>query len=213
VPADYLDRDWRFSKKSRHLSPEVMSIVAKSDFLRMYLVGEHGGGWIDADTIVIRDYRSELAHLLGDKLLWHSEQFFYANQGNALLKNAAKSMLVADQLVWGDPGRIKLAVQANKPEIDFVPVEFFDPGYRPTYNAGAYEIMFRKDVEVEDFLVNDAQRIQKMYHSSFVRFIPRETPVAEFLAEGTLLSKILLSVDGDTARWDADCAEIRECLR
>lgn len=213
VPAAQIDHDWRFSHASGHLSPALMSIVAKSDFLRMHVVAEHGGAWIDADTIVMRDFRPRLEGLLGDRLLWHSEQFFCAKPGNALLRGAADAMLAADQLTWGDPGGIKAAVQANKVDkVDFLPVDFYDPGYRPLYGARSYEVMFRTDLAPGDFLKNDKQCIQKMYNSAFVKFIPRDMPVVEFLDSGMLLAQLFLALEPDPQLWITEAATMRSAL-
>lgn len=206
VPAEYIDHAWRFSHKSGHLSPALMSIVAKSDFLRMHVVAEHGGAWIDADTIIMRDFRQEMDSLLGDKLLWHSEQFFCAPPGNRFLADAARNMLEAKHLVWGDPGGIKKAVQDHKPEIDFLPPSFYDPGYKPLYGARSYEVMFRTDLAPENFLKNGAQCIQKMYNSAFVKFIPRNMPVEEFLSSDMLLAKVFLSLEPEKAFWISEAA-------
>lgn len=207
-----IDKDWRFTHKSGHLSSALMSIVAKSDFLRMAVVAEHGGAWIDADTIVLRDYRPSLQRLLSDRLLWHSEQFFCARPGNTLLRAAADEMLAAEGLTWGDPGGIKAAVQARREEVDFIPVDFYDPGYRPAYGARSYEVMFREDLAPEDFLKNGAQSIQKMYNSAFVKFIPRDMPVVDFLGSDMLLAKIFRALDADRDRWVAEAARVHHTL-
>jgi len=212
VSSDYLDREWKFSRKFDHVSQNRMSIVAKSDFIRMHLIGEHGGCWIDADTIVLRDYRPELARLLSDKLLWHTEQFFCAKPGNTLLKSAAQSMLDVDQLVWGDPGGIKSAVREKHLEIDPIPVSFWDPGYRPSYNAKAYRVIFRNDISAKYFLRSEGQFIQKMYNTSFCKFISPDMQVSDFLKSDMLLSKIFKNVNGNVPGWIADCETIRDYL-
>lgn len=212
VAPEMLERDWQFSHKSGHLSPELMSIVAKSDFLRMQLVGQHGGTWIDADTIVLRDYRAWQSENLGDKLLWHSEQFFCSRPGNPYLLEAANAMRSSERLVWGDPGGIKAAVQANKADIDFIPTHFYDPGFQPPYGARSYEAMFRTDLEAEGFLTNGQQCIQKMYNSAFVKFIPRDTSVEELINSGNLLAKIFFAIDPNRQRWIDDAAEVGNLL-
>ncbi len=212
VSVELIDRDWRFSHQSGHLSPALMSIVAKSDFLRMQVVSQHGGAWIDADTIVMRDYRPRLNELLGEKLLWHSEQFFCSRPGNRFLLEAANAMGSADRLIWGDPGGIKAAVQKNKADIDFVSVDFYDPGFYPPYGARSYDVMFRNDLKAEDFLKNGHQCIQKMYNSAFVKFIPRDMSVKAFLASDLLLAKIFLMMKADSTNWVSDSIDIQDEL-
>ncbi|NHX28238.1 hypothetical protein HA397_30345, partial [Escherichia coli] len=93
VPQEHLQKAWAFTRQVPHLSPEIMRIIATSDFLRMYVVAERGGVWIDADTIVLRDYRAQIDAMADDTLLWHSEQFFCARQGNPILSRIAGNML------------------------------------------------------------------------------------------------------------------------
>jgi hypothetical protein len=208
VPRHLIDKRWQFAHKSGHLSAELMHIVATSDFLRMYMVAEHGGVWIDADTIVLSDFRDELSNLLRDRLLFHSEQFFCSQRDNTLLLQVVENMITADRLIWGNPGSIHDIVKANKEQVDFIPMTFFDPGYTPTYNASCYDVILRHDVSVESFRHNPKQRIQKLYNSQFVKFIPREQPISDFISSGMLLARIFLAQRSDPSFWIHEGARI-----
>ncbi|MBN0203745.1 hypothetical protein JTL45_34785, partial [Pseudomonas aeruginosa] len=90
------------------LAEGIEAIVAKSDFIRMAFVHQHGGAWVDADTLFLRDPTSSLFPAgLSHKLHWNSECIFASQPGNPLLARALATGLEGGAHTWGNPGRIK----------------------------------------------------------------------------------------------------------
>lgn len=205
-------KDWRFSTSSDLLTSELMTIVAKSDFLRMRTVYELGGVWMDADSIVLKDFSSML-NTLTHKLTWHSEQFFGALPGQDILKIASDNMLKAPLQKWGNPGGIKDIIQRNPQAISHLNWKtLLDPNYKIPYNYKSYDIMINTDVGPEDFLCNKEQILLKMYNSGFIKYDIAKQTVEEFLDSGTLLSKIFLSLDSSRSRWIDECNSLTDQL-
>ncbi|MEW3423886.1 glycosyltransferase, partial [Pseudomonas aeruginosa] len=55
-----LGKAWAFEPLPFTLAKGIEAIVAKSDFIRMAFVHRHGGAWVDADTLFLRDPTSAL---------------------------------------------------------------------------------------------------------------------------------------------------------
>ena len=53
ISTEYQSKDWRFSALEFDAAAVATSVVAKSDYIRMAYVLEHGGVWLDADTILL----------------------------------------------------------------------------------------------------------------------------------------------------------------
>lgn len=81
-----LGKPWSFEPLPFTLAEGIEAIVAKSDFIRMAFVHQHGGAWVDADTLFLRDPTSSLFPAgLSYKLHWHSECIFASQPGNPCL--------------------------------------------------------------------------------------------------------------------------------
>lgn len=81
-----LGKAWAFEPLPFTLAKGIEAIVAKSDFIRMAFVHRHGGAWVDADTLFLRDPTSALFPAgLSHKLHWHSECIFASQPGNPCL--------------------------------------------------------------------------------------------------------------------------------
>ncbi|MGI0586392.1 hypothetical protein ACRCOW_32950, partial [Pseudomonas aeruginosa] len=52
-----LGKPWSFEPLPFTLAEGIEAIVAKSDFIRMAFVHQHGGAWVDADTLFLRGNR------------------------------------------------------------------------------------------------------------------------------------------------------------
>lgn len=206
------NKDWRFSISSNLLTSELMSIVAKSDFLRMRTVYELGGIWMDADSIVLTNFAYMLDNL-SHKLTWHSEQFFGALPGHDILRIASENMLKAPMQKWGNPGGIKDIIQRNQHEISHVNWKtLLDPNYKTPYNYKSYDIMVDTKVSASEFLCNTNQILLKMYNSGFMKYDIAKQTVDDFLNGDTLLAKIFLSLDPDKARWSEECSKLEALL-
>lgn len=214
VPQELIDRPWSFGLKSAHLSTEIMDIVAFSDFIRLYIVHHHGGFWVDADTIAMNDFSDRLERMSVDgKLLYHSQQFFGAAAGHPIPKRAADNLInVTGPMQWGYVGDFDKMVAEEPGIIAKIPLTNMDCGHRPMYRAVEFDVMFRKDIEPSEFLTNPEQMILKMYNSQFVKFVPAEQPVEDFLESGILLSKIFLHLNSDRTFWADESARVKDYL-
>ncbi|MDG9882430.1 glycosyltransferase [Pseudomonas sp. GD04058] len=196
-----LSRTWGFEPLAFSMDKGIEAIVAKSDFIRMAYVHEHGGVWIDADSLLLRDPTPVLfPRGLGRRLHWHSECLFAARPGNPLLAEALGAGLARQIHAWGNPGGIKDIVARHPQALVPIPASLFDPGYRPLYNFAGCEVMRRTDIAVEDFLRRDVSAL-KLYNTWFKRTAVKEQSVEEFLDGGTLLARLFLHIEKDRGYW------------
>ncbi len=210
IDASILGKVWRFEPLTFSMDKEIQAIVARSDFIRMAYVHRHGGAWIDADSILLRDPTSLMFPAgLDERLHWHSECLFAALPGNVQLAEALATGLAVEAHAWGNPGGIKEIV-ARSPNQQ-VPISYAvcDPGYRPLYNFASCAVMRRKDIAVSDFLLRDVSLL-KLYNTWFKRTATCDESVAEFLDEVTLLSRIFLHIEPDRGYWLGECERLIE---
>lgn len=198
----YLSKAWCFEPLDFEMNHGIRNIVAKSDFIRMAFVHRHGGAWIDADTVLLRDPTATLfPHGLSAKLHWASEALFGSLPGNALLGQAVAEALSQRAHRWGDPGRIKALIATAPERCVTIPAHSFDPGYRPLYNFATCDVMMRRDLDVGEFLVSPGVDMLKLYNTYFARTRSPLPSVAQFLDEGSLLAKLFLHIEPDRAFW------------
>ncbi|MBF8669931.1 hypothetical protein IR012_10085 [Pseudomonas putida] len=205
---DILERHWAFEPLAFSLAAGVEDIIAKSDFIRMAFVHRHGGAWVDADTLFLRDpSKVVFPQGISAKLHWYSECLFASQPGNPLLAQALQQGLNARAHTWGNPGRIKDIVACRDDGLVIIPDEVVDPGYHPRYNFANCEVMRRRDVGVADFLQRDVALL-KLYNTYFRRTSVRSETVAEFLAGGTLLANLFLHLEANLDYWLAQVEEL-----
>ena len=201
IDARILGKGWGFEPLAFNLAEGIEAIVAKSDLIRMAFVHQHGGAWVDADSIFFRDptrllFPTGLSH----KLHWYSECIFGSLAGNELLAHALEAGLAGGVHAWGNPGGIKDIV-AQRPS-EWVPIahSLIDPGYRPLYNFSSCEVMRRQDVTAAEFLVTDVAML-KLYNTYFNRTAQRVGTVEDFFAEDSLMAKLFLHIEPDPGYW------------
>ncbi|WP_224032550.1 glycosyltransferase [Paraburkholderia caribensis] len=202
IGTDYLARDWCFEPLVFEMDHGIRRIVAKSDFIRMAFVHRHGGAWIDADTLLLRDPTASLfPHGLSAKLHWAGEALFGSQPGNLLLDQAIAEMAHRPAHRWGDPGGIRASVAAEPQSVVPIPARCFDPGYRPFYNFTTCDVMMRRDLDVSAFLVSPGTDVLKLYNTYFTRTRSSLPTVAHFLDEGSLLARLFLHIEPERAFW------------
>ncbi len=205
---DILDRAWAFKPLAFTLAKGVEAIIAKSDFIRMAFVHRHGGIWVDADTLFLRDpSEAVFPHGVSAKLHWYSECLFGSLPGNPLLAQALHQGMSTLAHAWGNPGCIKDIVARTSDGLVIIPGEVVDPGYQPKYSFASCEVMRRRDVGVADFLLRDVALL-KLYNTYFRRTSARLETVAEFLASGTLLANLFLHLEADRGYWLAEVEQL-----
>ncbi|CAI8987566.1 Gb3_synth domain-containing protein [Pseudomonas sp. IT-P100] len=208
LDASILGKVWRFEPLTFNMDKGIEAIVARSDFIRMAYVHRHGGAWIDADSILLRDPTSLLFPTgLDERLHWHSECLFASLPGNVHLAEALATGLTAEAHAWGNPGGIKEIVARSPQQQVPISPSVCDPGYRPLYNFDSCAVMRRTDIGVSDFLLRDVSLL-KLYNTWFKRTATRYESVAEFLDEGTLLSRIFLHIEPDRSYWLGECERL-----
>ncbi len=199
---EYLNNKWRFNRHNSNLTPEVASIVAKSDFIRMAYIHRHGGFWLDADTIVFNNFLPKMEIQETDKkLFWHSEQFFGANAGNEILDLAQNNAFQNEVQTWGNPGGIQTLIAAHPEAIIKIPFRHVNPGYTPTYKYQSCEVLIDKNLPVEHFLINQDVNLLKVYNSDFCSLDIAAMPLTDFLSSGTLISRIFLKINPSLDYW------------
>ncbi|MCY9824123.1 glycosyltransferase [Aeromonas media] len=199
-----MDKRWAFQPLSFTLAAGIEEIVARSDFIRMAWVQQHGGVWLDADTLMLRDPTDSLfPDGLSAKLHWHSECIFGSQPGNPLLARALAIGLAEERHAWGNPGCIKDLVPQAPEQVINISGELIDPGYRPLYNFTNCEVMRRTDLAVDRFLLRPVALL-KLYNTYFRRTTSRIESVDEFLANGSLLARLFLHIEPDVSYWLAE---------
>lgn len=210
IDPSILNHHWKFEPLSFTLEKGIEAIIAKSDFIRMAFVYQHGGVWVDADSIFFHDPTDVLFPSgLSSKLHWLSECLFASRAGNALLAEALNVGLAEAQHAWGNPGGIKDIVARRGHELVPISPKVIDPGYCPLYNFRTCDVMRRRDVAASDFRLKDVALI-KLYNTYFKRTASRNESVAEFLAGGTLMAKLFLHIEPSSAYWIDETARLIE---
>ena len=205
---DVLDKAWTFEPLAFSLADGIKAIIAKSDFIRMAFVHRHGGIWVDADTLFLRDPSDAvLPYGVSAKLHWYSECLFASQPGNSLLAQALRQGMSTRAHAWGNPGGIKDIVASAVDGLVVIPGEVFDPGYQPRYSFSNCEVMRRRDVGVADFLRRDVALL-KLYNTYFRRTCARLETVAEFLTGGTLLANLFLHIEADCGYWQVEVEQL-----
>ncbi|WHL26700.1 capsular polysaccharide synthesis protein [Pseudomonas juntendi] len=200
LQGDFQEKSWAFKPREKEQDPEIKAIVAKSDYIRMAYVAQNGGFWMDADTIVFKNFLQTF-ELTNNAIYWHSEQFFGGNSGSRLLKTACAKALADEYQSWGNPGDIKNLIQANPEEAKTIPPELIDPGYRPTYTYANWEILLDKEINVQDFLNNKEAKLMKLYNTYLRESGLGLLSMEEFFDSNTLISRIFLSLNPDKKFW------------
>lgn len=204
INPEIVDKRWAFEPLSFTIAENIEAIVAKSDFIRMAWIEQHGGVWLDADTLMFRDPSDALFPTgLSSRLHWHSECLFGSLPGNPLLTQALEIGLAREKHAWGNPGCIKDLVLQCSEQVISISTDFVDPGYRPLYNFTSCEVMRRTDLSVELFLRQPVALI-KLYNTYFRRTSSRIESVAEFLTNDTLLARLFLHIEPDMNYWLAE---------
>lgn len=202
-------KDWHFDKLDFTGYPDALSIVVKSDFIRMAYVLHNGGYWLDADTIAFDDPRPALAAAYsGSKLHWLSEALFGAPPNNSLLAAAVNRCLANEQQVWGNPGHIRDFIDAVPDQVVPISRKLVDPGYYPAYRFTTCDILLDTNLSVHTFLSSPDVRLLTMYNTYFSRSFIGQMSVANFLCSGTLLARLFLHIDPDANWWITECSRL-----
>ncbi|MBI1624761.1 MULTISPECIES: glycosyltransferase [Comamonas] len=202
--ADVVDKMWTFEPLAFTLADGIEAIIAKSDFIRMAFVHRHGGIWVDADTLFLRDpSKAVFPHGVSAKLHWYSECLFASLPGNPLLAQALLQGMSSRAHAWGNPGGIKDIVARAGDGLVVIPGEAIDPGYQPRYSFSNCDVMRRRDIGVTDFLRRDVPLL-KLYNTYFRRTCAHIETVVEFLKGGTLLANLFLHLEADCCYWQEE---------
>jgi hypothetical protein len=196
-----LQKRWEFQPLPFAHEAAHLSIVAKSDYVRLAWIARHGGIWIDADMIVTAPLDDLLiAASQSGKLLWSSEAFFGAQAGCAILCEASHAALASPTQAWGNPGGVRDLIEARSEEVIKLAPRLLDPGAEPPYCFQTCEIMLSKILPVDSFLTNLDLRVLKLYNTYFSRSA-LNTSLDSFLDSGTLLARLFLKIHPDRSFW------------
>lgn len=205
-------KEWGFRRETDENARALRGIIAKSDYVRMAVIAQEGGYWLDADTIALRDFRADLAPILNEHhFVWHSEQFFGATPGNEILTTAAQNMLDTEWQTWGDPGHVKTRIADAGNAVPRIPFWLIDPKSEPPYNYSTSKILL-EDHPLDEFLRNERQAILKLYNTPFAETEYGVMTTDQFLESDTLLSQVFLSIEPDKSWWNQAITDIRSGL-
>ena len=212
IDFDFSSKPFLFAGHKDPVKNEISRIVAKSDFLRFEYIRTNGGIWLDADTIVLKDFFTEIMALLSaEKTLWHSEQFFGGYPNDPIISEAATNMLKSDRQVFGNPGNCKELIQAQKSRVNFIPQSIWDPTGVGEYSAKNWDLPTQVGANATNFLKNKA--LVKIYNSAISKTHISQQSVESFLNQGTVLSHIFLSIEPDREYWFEASRRLEEELR
>jgi hypothetical protein len=207
----HLHKDWRFGGLAFDATSAATAVVAKSDYIRLAYVLEHGGVWLDADTILFAHLSPTVfPEVLDARLHWYSEALFGARAGHELIRLAVRNCLADTSHEWGNPGGIRAAIAKHEDAVVHIPQHNFDPGYRPVYNFRTCDIMLDRMIPAERFLSNAGLKVLKLYNTYFSRSSMGSMSIDEFLDSDFLLARIFLHLVPDRVFWRACGNEVQE---
>lgn len=202
IGSAHAQKDWRFHSLAFDAPADAVSIVAKSDYIRLAYVLEHGGVWLDADTILLSHPCPTLfPDVLDYRLHWYSEALFGARPGHDLLRIATRNCLEKPVQDWGDPGTIRAEIARHNDAVVHISQHHFDPGYRPTYGFKTCDVMLDRTIPTDRFLSNGELKVLKLYNTYFSRSPMGAMGIDEFLESGFLLARIFLHLIPDRGFW------------
>jgi hypothetical protein len=157
IGEEYKNKYWSFGTKEESESQQKkVSIVAKSDYIRMKYIYEHGGFWFDSDALCVGDPKNLLDMLNNYQIVWGYEAFFGSRKGNAAFKTASNNMLEMPCQIWGNPGLIKSLVEgSNDSSIAYIPNNFLNPRTNSSYSWQDTSILFSEKISPHEFLSDD----------------------------------------------------------
>lgn len=171
--SDYIDdsklkKHWSFGtqEKSQDMN-QVMSIVAKSDFIRFEYIYNHGGVWVDSDSLCVGNPHNLFSLLDENQMIWGYEAFFGAKAGYEPFGIACENILKMDCQIWGNPGLVKDLLKKPNYKNTYLPIPWFFIEPKKDYmfsweNAG---VIFNSAIEPIDFL-NDQQVFLHLYNKA-----------------------------------------------
>ena len=96
---DYIDFDFQkkvffFAASADKEKDELSRIVGTSDFVRFAYIAQHGGMWLDADSIVLRNFEKELQTMFSAKpIAWQCEALFAARGPHPDIQQIKRNMI------------------------------------------------------------------------------------------------------------------------
>jgi len=167
IGGEYETKNWIFeSHRGDARAAEKYSVVAKSDFIRLKYIYEHGGFWLDADFLCLGDPASLLDFLSEANIVWEGEAIFGGKPRAACFGAACDTMLEREFQVWGDPGGIKSYIEAlSEGEALILPPYINWPKGAYNYWWDSTDILLRKDIEVSEFL-SEGQVVMHLFNTA-----------------------------------------------
>ena len=166
-----------------------MSIIAKSDFIRMRYIYLHGGVWIDSDALNVGDAYNISSMLAEHRIIWGYEAFFGAQAGCELFRQASDNMLEADCQTWGNPGKIKDLLKTGKYNFTEMPSEWLEPRKKWQYDWTKTDLLLRNDIDPDDFI--GEKQIFLHLHNKILSDIVRDDNNKIQIDEKSLIGRII----------------------
>jgi hypothetical protein len=162
---DLTRKKWSFGEDDlTEVMQQKMSITAKSDYIRLRYIYEHGGVWIDADCLPLRSPLVYLNYLAEKQWFWWSEVVFGAQPKLEFLSEAATNMIRQPVQKWGNPGKIKDIIKAQNNNCGrFILDRHLIKPQDATYSWNSYDILLNTSTQPKDF-ISDRQIILNLFN-------------------------------------------------
>jgi len=194
IGSDYLKKHWSFgTKEENDATQKKVSIVAKSDYIRLKYIYEHGGFWFDSDALCVGNPKNIINLLDGYEVVWGYEAFFGAKAGNQIFKDASDRMLDMPCQIWGNPGEIKKIVEdSNNISVGKIPNGYINPLSTVAYSWSDTSILFSENFEPDEFLSKD-QVFLHLYNKFTEKIVSDHSLSINFKLEKLFESQTLIA--------------------
>ena len=194
IGSDYANKHWSFGTiEESDVTQKKVSIVAKSDYIRLKYIYEHGGFWFDSDALCVGDPKNIIKLLDSYDVVWGYEAFFGAKAGNQMFKDASDRMLDMPCQIWGNPGEIKAIVEGSKnASIGKIPNGYINPLSSALYSWRDTSILFSENFEPNEFLSKD-QVFLHLYNKFTEKIVSDHSLSVDFKLEKLFQSQTLIA--------------------
>ncbi|NQY38654.1 MAG: hypothetical protein HRT80_01000 [Henriciella sp.] len=213
IDFDFQKRVFFFAASADKEKDELSRIVGTSDFVRFAYIAQHGGMWLDADSIVLRNFEKELQSMFSAKpIAWQCEALFAAQGPHPDIDQIKRNMIEAPRQLFGNPGECKTYLNGRNDDVSLMPSSLWDPTGNQSYSAKTWERSIASGNDLDTFLENPECAVIKLYNSSISQNDLSDLSVREFLERDTILGKLFLHIEPSIEFWVEKGEELHQGL-